>query len=409
TQCRGRILEYRDESQRLDQCARLFDTSVSNDAFEVDASRIVQELGGISTAMEREKVTLQELMSVAKGMIRNAEVAVRSFMMLQPRFVHLSASATSSSTSAQASGTATIPSAAAQPKSASIVPVFDFYSGYPKRPSPFLQQTVLRFEKRITECRQWIEELEHLLLSDTDDTNGSISNLAVLQSLPTVISNVHDFFVYVAAKVETLHQHIESMRTAYLTDQRLRGDENDPFLEADRRETAKREAAARRVHPTLHVHTLSQPSTQAAGLFSSSGASQVPVLQLPAGSSSSSSSGLSIFSTPTTSATSASSLSSFSFSTPSASAPTSSIFGAPGSSQQTSLFGTPSASSLFATPQTHSLFGTPFASTPATGSSPFSVTPAFGAATGSGASFGAGTVSVIILEEVVGNGRDGSR
>ncbi|KAF3786530.1 Nuclear pore complex protein [Nymphaea thermarum] len=333
----------------MDQCARLFDSSVSNNAFEVDASRIVQELGGISTAMEREKVTLQELMSVAKCMIRNAEVAVRLFMMLQPRFVHPSASATSSSTSAQASGTATIPSATAQPKSASIVPVFDFCSGYPKRPSPFLQQTVLRFEKRITECRQWIEELELLLLSDTDDTNGSISNLAVLQSLLAVISNVHDFFVYRFAA------------TAFTA----------------RRETAKREAAARRVHPTLHVHTLSQPSTQAAGLFSSSGASQVPVLQLPAGSSSSSSSGLSIFSTPMTS-TSASSLSSFSFSTPSASAPTSSIFGASGSSQQTSLFGTPSASSLFATPQTHSLFGTPFASTPATGSSPFSVTPAFG-------------------------------
>ncbi|CAN6459978.1 unnamed protein product [Victoria cruziana] len=313
-------------------------------------------------------------------------------MMLHPRFVHPSASATSSSTSAQTSGAATIPSTAAQ-STASIIPIFDFYSGYPKRPSPFLQQTVLRFEKRITECRQWIEELEHLLLSVTDDVKGSSSDAAVLQTLPAVISNVHDFFVHVAAKVESLHQHIESMRTAYLADQRRRGDENDPFLEADRRETAKREAAARRVHPTLHVPALSQPSTQAAGLFSSSGVSQVPVLQLPAGSSSSSSSGFSVFSTPTSSATAGSSLSSFSFSTPSASAPTSTIFGASGSSQQTSLFGTPSASSLFATPQTHSLFGsaTPFASTPATGSYPFSVTSAFGAATGSGASFGAGT------------------
>lgn len=40
--CRGRILEYRDESQRLDQCGRLYDSSVSNDTFELDASRIVQ-------------------------------------------------------------------------------------------------------------------------------------------------------------------------------------------------------------------------------------------------------------------------------------------------------------------------------------------------------------------------------
>lgn len=39
---RERILEYRDESQRLDQCSRLYDSSVSNDGFEFDASRIVQ-------------------------------------------------------------------------------------------------------------------------------------------------------------------------------------------------------------------------------------------------------------------------------------------------------------------------------------------------------------------------------
>ena len=35
-------MEYRDESQRLDQCSRLYDSSVSNDGFELDASRIVQ-------------------------------------------------------------------------------------------------------------------------------------------------------------------------------------------------------------------------------------------------------------------------------------------------------------------------------------------------------------------------------
>ena len=40
--CRERILGYRDESQRLDQSSRLYDSSVSNDGFEQDASRIVQ-------------------------------------------------------------------------------------------------------------------------------------------------------------------------------------------------------------------------------------------------------------------------------------------------------------------------------------------------------------------------------
>lgn len=39
---RERILEYRDESQRLDQSSRLYDSSVSNNEFEQDASHIVQ-------------------------------------------------------------------------------------------------------------------------------------------------------------------------------------------------------------------------------------------------------------------------------------------------------------------------------------------------------------------------------
>ena len=42
--CRERILDYRVESQKLDQCSRLYDSSVSNDGFELDAGHIVQVL-----------------------------------------------------------------------------------------------------------------------------------------------------------------------------------------------------------------------------------------------------------------------------------------------------------------------------------------------------------------------------
>ena len=61
--------------------------------------------------------------------------------------------------------------------------------------------------------------------------------------------------------MESIHQYIESMRTAYLADQRRRGELNDPFLEADRRETAKQEVAAKRAHPILYLPANSQPST----------------------------------------------------------------------------------------------------------------------------------------------------
>lgn len=77
--------------------------------------------------------------------------------------------------------------------------MFDFYSGIPKKPSPFLLQTIARFEKYLSDCRQWIEELEQLIIDS--DKNSSNSRSSLLQSLPKVMKNVHDFFVHVAAKV----------------------------------------------------------------------------------------------------------------------------------------------------------------------------------------------------------------
>ncbi|KAJ8764558.1 hypothetical protein K2173_006298 [Erythroxylum novogranatense] len=389
-QIEERILEYRDESQRLDQCSRLYDSSISNEGFELDASHIVQELGGISTAMERQKALLQELMTNVKDMLRNTEIAVRSFMMLCPRFIHPNAGGTSNATApSQSAGATFAQGSTVQPASTPIMPVFDFYSGLPKKPSPFMQQTVVRFEKYLGECRQWIEELEQLLL-DTD-MNSSYPSSSLLQSLPKVMSNVHDFFVHVAAKVESIHQYIQSMKMAYLADQRRRGDGNDPFLEADRRETAKQEAAAKRVHPTLHLPAGSQPLTQVLELIANSaipGASATAVAQTAPTAAAASGSGFSLFNTPSSSAFLSMPASSL-FATPSSSAPVTSLFGSSGASPQTSLLGS-SSLSLFGSASTPSLFGAgaPTFGTTAAGGSLFSTPFASGAATGSGSSFG---------------------
>ncbi|XVF17756.1 hypothetical protein REPUB_Repub10bG0151100 [Reevesia pubescens] len=381
-QIEERILEYRDESQRLDQCSRLYDSSVSNEGFELDASHIVQELGGISTAMERQKALLHELMATVKDMLRNTEVAIRSFMMLRPGFLHSNTGGASNPTApSQAPGATTTPGSSAHPTAASMVPVFDFYHGLPKKPSPFLLHTVARFEKNLGECHQWIEELEQLLLLNSD--RNSINHASsLLQSLPKVMSNVHDFFVHVAAKVESIHQYIEYMKTAYLADQRRRGDVNDPFLEADRRETAKQEAAAKRVHPTLHLPANSQSSTQVAGLFASSATPAAASAPQTSAATAAASSALSLFSTP--SSTPASSMSSSLFATPNT-----------GASIQTSLFSS-SSGSLLGSASTPSLFSstTPaFGSTASAGVSLFSTPFASGAAIGSGASFGAASKS----------------
>ncbi|KAL1188893.1 Nuclear pore complex protein NUP58 [Cardamine amara subsp. amara] len=392
-QIEEKILEYRSESQRLDQCSRLYDSSVSSEGFEFDASRIVQELGGINTAMDRQKAVLQELMIVAKDMLRNAEIAVRSFMMLQPRFPHWKqggGAVSGGSQPSQAQGTNPAPASSGQQQAITItVQVSDFYRGIPKKPTVFLLQTVLRFEKYLNECRQWVEELEQLLALDSDKYSRHAS---LLESLPKVMSNVHDFFVHVAAKVESIHQYIESMRTSYLADQRRRGECNDPFLEADRRETAKQEAAAKRVHPTLHLPTSTtstQSSTQVAGLITSSatpGASNAPLTSAAVPTSNpSSGAGFSFANTPASApstslfATPSSSL----FATPSSAAPTS-LFGPSTTPAQPSVFGSSSASTFGSAP---SLFGQ---TTPSLGAMPSQFA---GTTPGSGASFGSMTKS----------------
>lgn len=397
-QIEGKILEYRSESQRLDQCSRLYDSSVSTEGFEFDASRIVQELGGINTTMDRQKAVLHELMVVVKDMLRNSETAVRSFMMLQPRFPHSKpgggAGAVGGSQSSQApQGANPAPASSGQQQQqqavTSVVQVSDFYRGIPRKPTVFLQQTVARFEKYIGECRQWVEELEQLLALDSDKFSRHVS---LLESLPKVISNVHDFFVHVAAKVENIHQYIESMRTAYLADQRRRGECHDPFLEADRRETAKQEAAAKRVHPTLHLPatTSAQPSTQVAGLITSSatpGTANAPPTSAAFPTPNPSSGAGLFFNTPASSAPTTSL-----FATPSSAAPTSSLFGAAATPAQTPLFGSSPASAFGSAPASAfgsapSLFGQPTPSIAATPSQFAGITP------GSGASFGSMTKS----------------
>uniref|UniRef100_A0A0D9XEE8 Uncharacterized protein n=1 Tax=Leersia perrieri TaxID=77586 RepID=A0A0D9XEE8_9ORYZ len=354
-QIEDKIREYRDESERLDQCSRLHDSSISNVNFEHDASQIAQELGGTTTMMEREKASVQELMTIVNEMMRNTEFAIRSYMMLRPRFIRPGAGANGGGSNPSG------PTGSQSNQPVALAPTIDFYSGIPKRPSLFMQQTVNRFEKYLGECCKWIAELEQLVQMENNKRQS-----ASLESLPKVMSNVHDYFIYVASKVENLHQHVEPLKAEYLRVLRLFGDVNDPFLEANRREAAKQEAAARRVHPTLHLPAPVQPTTQNAGTLTS----QPQQSLIPSGATSSSA--FPSFSTPA-SAPSSSSL----FSTPTTPTLSTNLFGTSGSAQLSTPFGTVSTPTLGSTPAP-SGFGstTPsFASTPALGGSTLFSTP----------------------------------
>lgn len=154
--------------------------------------------------MDRQKAVLHELMLVVKDMFRNSEVAVRSFMMLQPRFRRSKpggGAVVVSGGDSQQPQPQGVNSAPASSGEQQAVQVSYFYRGIPKKPTAFLLQTVVRFEKYLGECRQWVEELEQLLALDSNKYKRHVS---LLESLPKVMSNVHAFFVHVAAKVTLL-------------------------------------------------------------------------------------------------------------------------------------------------------------------------------------------------------------
>ncbi|MQM08709.1 hypothetical protein Taro_041565 [Colocasia esculenta] len=317
-QIEERILEYRSESQRLDQCARLSDSSVANKEFELNVARIVQELRGMSIAIDKQKFVVNELITSARDMMRDTDFAIRSIL------------------------------------------AYDSYIGVPKRPSQFLTKAVGEFEQRLAECQQWVEKAEESLHLDTQSAFSS-SERTSLDSLRSVLSNMHDYFISTAAKVENLHQSIESVKTAYLACKRRQGDRNDPFLEANRQETAKRQTADRNVHLALHLPVISsQPSSEAAGMITnpaSLGATSI--------SGGAPGSCFSLFGTAASTLASVYASSSSLFSAPTSSVPASSLFNLSAIAPQFITLGStqPSSSSASASSSTHFLAPTSSAPT----------------------------------------------
>ncbi|GBG59885.1 hypothetical protein CBR_g66690 [Chara braunii] len=374
-QIEERILEYRDESRRLDQCQRLHDITALRRGFEDEAAGIRQNLASLATSLGVEQSSLQGLFQRVKELLRNTEVAVRSFILLGqrfPRYVGHSGQGIAglSTTGSSGLGANSVGGGGHIGVGGTLLTSSDLYSGIPLLPSPFLHQTVARLEHTLNQYQQRVQELERLLLpprpagrypgggagpmedgsapSAMDAIGGG--DPSILETLPAILSNLHDFFFHVAAREEALHSLVEAAKQAYLAERRRRGDDRDPFIEADRREELKKTKG--RSQHGLQIGPMTTPPPQGVAVQS--------VLQ---GTMSSIGSGLT--SAGTTSSLFGNTLAS---STQPASTPaaprtgTTSLFGAPsvsgtGGATSSSLFGTPVASSSSAASASGSLFG----------------------------------------------------
>lgn len=158
---------------------------------------VCQQIRGLCIAHQKEHILAEELRDVSMKILRATDDAVRSYTELRNKF-HLPSSIRASSvhTSTQMAGLAGIYSAADQPS----MP-FPAASGFPfmiARPSSFMLKTLARFDQYLTKISQQIVELEQLVQPTSEFSSSSVSSL---QSIPRIMSNVHDFFIHVAAKV----------------------------------------------------------------------------------------------------------------------------------------------------------------------------------------------------------------
>jgi nucleoporin p58/p45 len=127
-------------------------------------------------------------MTVIKEIMCNTDFAIRSYVKLRPRFVRLSTGIANHSGSSDAQTDFS--------QLLTMAPSFHHCSSATRRPSPFVQQTVARFEDHLGECCKWILELEQLVQIKNDKTFAES-----LESLSKVMSNIHDYLIHVASKV----------------------------------------------------------------------------------------------------------------------------------------------------------------------------------------------------------------
>eukprot|EP00878_Enallax_costatus_P007842 GHUV01008207.1.p1 GENE.GHUV01008207.1~~GHUV01008207.1.p1 ORF type:complete len:420 (+),score=172.21 GHUV01008207.1:205-1464(+) len=146
-------------------------------------------------------------------------------------------------------------------------------------PGPFLGEAVAGFSSKCSEYSRCLEEVEQVLAASTtqDLPAGSVDWVL---ALPTILANMHDYFVATAAKLEKTHGEVHKAKSAYLARLRARGITVDPFERAHRQEQQLQAAQQQRAAATAATGfgQAAVPALPTAG----AGGAAVGTLPLPA-------------------------------------------------------------------------------------------------------------------------------
>lgn len=140
-------------------------------------------------------------------------------------------------------------------------------------PGPYLEEAVQGMTETVGAYSKVLDEVEQVLASSSMQDPSQVDWRTVL---PTIVSNMHDYFIAVAAKLEKTHSEVERLIPMHLARLREQGIYTDPFQRARRQEQLQQQQQQQRpaAAAASHQHA-ALPAGGASGAL-------VPALPAPA-------------------------------------------------------------------------------------------------------------------------------
>ncbi|EFN58397.1 hypothetical protein CHLNCDRAFT_56832 [Chlorella variabilis] len=246
------VVQYREDCRQLDNDPRLASGSGAKEqqeAMQAQARSLSQAISALGSAVKADVEQVGALREAVLYLVRSTDTALHTF-----KRAHAWREA----------------SKASAPLASQDI------AGPPVLPAQFLREAVAMFLDRLKQHQAAVAELEQVLLASgatgqmlrrASGGNGShpADGLAALQA---ALTNVHDFLIHTAARLQALDDRVAAAREAFLARRRAAGDSSDPFAEEERRQ---------------HKRSAHQPRSPAAQAAALQAAQQPHAAQQPPG------------------------------------------------------------------------------------------------------------------------------
>lgn len=214
------VVQYREDCRQLDADPRLASGSGANEqqeAIQARARGLSQSIAGLGSAVKADVEQVAGLREAVLYLVRATETALHTF---KRSHAWREAAKTGAPVASQD------------------------LAGPPVLPSMFLREAISGFQDRLRQHQAAVAELEQVLLASGAGPmlrhgGGGSQPADGLQALQGALTNLHDYLIHTAARLQALDDRVAVVRDSYLARQRAVGNTSDPFAEEERRQQRK--------------------------------------------------------------------------------------------------------------------------------------------------------------------------